>query len=217
MSLEKLRSDARRWGLVRSLFNRILRRINQYLGIHIHVVRTAEMGDSSQAPSIPSNISLRLIPPDELHKVTTNPALLLSLEFVNSAIDRGELAIGAFDGPELISYVWRTLTHAPHDDDIWVRVSRPYCYAYNSFTLPNYRGQKISPAVHLLSDTEMFKRGFTHRAGFIALTNSASLAMGKHMGSRIIGYAGYAKWFGWFFPFRSKAVKNIGFEFFKRH
>ena len=216
MSLENLKSDIRRWGLVRSLFNRILRRINQYLGIHIHVVRTADMSDNPQYPSIPANISLRLIPPTELPEVTANPALRLSPAFVNSAIERGDLAFGAFDGPELVSYVWRTLTQAPHHDDIWVRVTRPHCYAYNSFTLPNYRGQKISPAVHLLSDTEMFKRGYTKRAGFIALANSASLSMGKHMGSRRIGYAGYVNWFGWFIPFRTNAVRNICFEFFQR-
>lgn len=215
MSLEALKSDIQRWGLVRSLFNRILRRINQYLGIHIHVVRKAEMRANPKYPSISGNISLRRISPDELRELATNPALQLSREFVNSAIDRGDLAFGAFDGPKLVSYLWRTETRAPHEDDICVRVNRPYCYSYNAFTLPGYRGQKISPAVHLLSDSEMFKRGFTHRTGFISLANSASLAMGPHIGSVIIGYAGYVKWFGLFIPFRTNVVRNIGFEFFK--
>ncbi len=217
MNLEKLSSDIQRWGLVHSLFSRIMRRISRFLGIHVHVVRTADMGDNPQDISIPSNISLRVIPPDQLLEAIADPALLLSHEFVKSAINRGDLVFGAFDGPVLVSYVWRTFNHAPHKDNIWVRVNYPYCYAYNSFTLPNFRGRRISPAVHVFSDTEMFKRGYTHRAGFIALANYASLAMGKHIGSKIIGYAGYVKWFGVIIPFRTNAVRKIGFEFFEKN
>jgi hypothetical protein len=193
-----------------------MRRAERYLGIHIHVVRSTAMIENPRYPSIPPDITLRLIPPNELMTHISNPALLLSREFVQSAIDRGDLAFGAFDGPTLVSYVWRTFTSAPHTRNLWVRVTQPHCYAYNSFTLPEFRGQRIAPAIHIFSDVEMFRRGFTNRAGFVAIANSASLAMGKHMGSRAIGYAGYLNWFGRVFPFRTKAVRDIGFEFYER-
>ena len=167
-------------------------------------------------PSIPSGITLKLISPEQLLISISDQELLLTREFVQTAIDRGDLAFGAFDGPALVSYVWRTFTSAPHADNLWVRVNRPYCYAYNSFTLPRYRGQRIGPATHIFSDVEMFKLGFANRAGFVALGNTASLAMGKHMGTKPIGYAGYLKWFGRVFPFRTRAVRKIGFEFFER-
>jgi len=208
MNLNKLKSDIKRLGLIRSLYIRIMRRIGQHLGIHVNIVRSTAMGANAQFPEIPSNISLQLISADRLLKAIENPTLLLSRKFVQAAIDRGDLAFGAFDGPVLVSYIWRTFSHAPHTEKIWVRVPPPYCYAYNSFTLPKYRGLHISPAVHIFSDVEMYKRKFTHRAGFVAVTNSASLAMGKYMGTRRIGYAGYVK-------FRTGAVKQIGFEFFE--
>jgi len=217
MKLEKLRSDIKRWGLARSLFSHIMRRADRYLGIHVHVVRSTAMIENPHYPSIPSGVTLRLIPPDQLLIAISDPELLLTREFVQAALDRGDLAFGAFDGPTLVAYVWRTFTSAPHADNLWVRVNNPYCYAYNSFTLPGYRGQRISPAVHLFSDAEMFRRGFENRAGFVALSNTASLAMGKHMGTKPIGYAGYLKWFGRVFPFRTKAVRKIGFEFFERY
>jgi hypothetical protein len=216
VNLDKLKSDIKRWGLTRTIFSHIMRRVERYLGIHIHVVRSTAMIENPQYPSIPANITLREIPPKLLLTYISNPALQLSREFVQSAIDRGDLAFGAFDGPTLVSYVWRTFTSAPHTGKLWVRVTRPYCYAYKSLTLPKYRGQRIAPAIHIFSDVEMFKRGFTHRAGFVAVANSASLAMGKHMGTRAIGYAGYLDWFGHAFTFRTKAVRNIGFEFYER-
>ena len=69
------------------------------------------------------------------------------------------------------------------------------------------------PALILYSDQEMLKLGYTHRVGFIAVTNFSSLAMGARMESRVIGHAGYLEWFGRYLPFRTKAVVEIGFEF----
>jgi len=192
-----------------------MRRLNRIFGIHVYVVRATAMGENPTYPSIPANISIREIPPRQLLKAIDDPALLMEQEFAQAAIDRGDLVFGAFDGPALVSYVWRTFTVAPHSDRLSVRVNKPYCYAYNSFTLPDYRGQRIAPAVHIFSDVQMFRRGYSHRAGFVDVANSASLSMGKHMGTRAIGYAGYAELFGRLIPFRSSAVKNIGFEFYE--
>jgi hypothetical protein len=216
MNVEKFRLEVRRWGLTRTIFSHIMRRVSRYLGIHVYVVRGTEMKAEPKYPLIPSNISLRVIPADEVPEVTENPALMLGREFVQGALNRGDLLIGAFDGPRLVSYVWRTFTAAPHTDKLMVMVNKPYCYAYNSFTLPDYRGQRIAPAVHILSDVEMFKRGYSDRAGFVDIANSASLAMGKHMGTAAIGYAGYLEWFGRLIPFRTPAIKSIGFKFFER-
>ena len=216
MNVEKFRSEVRRWGLMRTVFSHIMRRVSRYLGIHIYAVRGTEMKAEPEFPLIPSNISLRVVPAAEVPGVTKNPALTLGDEFVQAAINRGDLLIGAFDGPELVSYIWRTFTAAPHTDKLCVAVNKPYCYAYNSFTLPDYRGQRIAPAVHILSDVEMFKRGYSDRAGFVDIANSASLAMGKHMGTTVIGYAGYLEWFGRLLLFRTAAVKSIGFKFFER-
>jgi hypothetical protein len=135
---------------------------------------------------------------------------------VDSAIERGDYAFGVFDDHLLVSYIWRAREAAPHSRNIWVRVRHPYNYAYNSYTRPSYRGRRISPALHLFSDGKMYERGFTNRAGFVAVHNAASLAMGKHMGSKIIGYAGYFDWPGRNISFRTPSVKKIGFEFFER-
>jgi hypothetical protein len=215
--LAKLKADASRFGWGRSLLNRFFRVAAQYLGIHVHVVRISEMADDRKYPSELPGIAYRLIETEELYAASADPEMDLSQKFVERGIERGDLAFGAFDGPLLVSFVWRAEAAAPHDHDIWVRVKSPYCYAYKSFTRPSHRGQHISPGVHICSDAEMAKRGYQYRAGFVEVSNWRSLAMGKHMASRIIGYAGYAQWFGKCIPFRTRAVKAIGFEFFDRN
>ena len=59
--------------------------------------------------------------------------------FVRAALARGDVAFGAFDGDQLIAYVWRPFGAAPDADGLWVKVDPPHHYAYKAFTLPAYR------------------------------------------------------------------------------
>ena len=169
--------------------------------------------DLERVSTMPS-LDYRVVTPNELRIACVDKDMDLTREFVERAMARGDIAFGAFDGSKLVSYLWRSTTAAPHGD-LWVRVDEPYCYAYKSFTLPSHRGKRISPDIHLFSDQIMLDHGYQYRAGFVEFSNWASLAMSKHMRSRYVGYAGYAKWFGRNIPFRTKGVKAIGFEFFQ--
>lgn len=213
--LDHVKTDAGRFGWYRTLENRFFR-VLHYLGIHIHVVRTRELEETTEYPGTLTGLVYREAEPHELYEAGRDPEMGLSREFLDAAFERGDIAFAAFDGPRLVSYVWRSESAAPHDGNIWARVDPPYCYAYKSFTLPEYRGKRISPGVHLCSDNAMLRRGYKYRAGFVEISNWASLAMGKHMGSQVVGKAGYLGWFGRCISFRSRGVKAIGFEFFNR-
>jgi len=184
------------------------------LGIHVCVVRTREASSDPQLPCTRSGIEYRQIETDELVAAVDDSELELDRGFVLDAIDRGDFAFGAFDNDNLIAYSWRSVTCAPHTHDLWVRVRRPYNYAYKSFTRPEYRGQRIIPSLILFSDSVMLESGWTHRVGFIAITNFASLEVGKHIESHVIGLGVFATYFGRCFSFRSKGVVKIGLEFF---
>lgn len=213
--IARLKADANRWGWKRSIFSHLTGYAARHFGINVHVVRTCALAEDSQYPSTLPGISFRQIPAEELLAASSDPSLDLTRDFVKDAITRGDMAFGAFDGPVLAAYTWRSFTSARHTDEVWVRLDRPYVYAYKSFTRANYRGHHLMPSVMLFADTESLKHQCTHRAGFVAIHNLASLAAGKHMAAEPIGYAGYLEWFGRHFPFRTRAVKNIGFEFFE--
>lgn len=209
-----IKAHIRRWGWVRTIYHVIMRGAADYLGVHVCVVRTRAMSANPQLPCTLRNIEYRIIEAHELIEASNDPDNELDRDFVSGAIDRGDLAFGAFDGDGLIAYIWRTVTSAPHANNLWVRVDQPYCYSYKSYTRPGYRGYRLVPSLMLFADAEMLKLGYTHRAGFIAITNFASLEVGKHMTSKVIGYGVFAEYFGRCFSFRSKAVAKIGFELF---
>ncbi len=60
----------------------------------------------------------------------------LDANFLRAADERGDIAFAVFDKSLLISYLWGSVTSAPHTDELWVRVERPYWYSYKSFTRP---------------------------------------------------------------------------------
>ena len=193
-----------------------MRIATDYLGIHVCVVRTCKALADPKLPCKLPEIEIRKIEHSELVKASEDLSIDLESDFIAEALDRGDIGFGAFDDGVLVAYTWRTRTFAPHTDKVWIKVERPYSYCYKSFTRPAYRGQRLLPSLILHSDAEMLKLGFTHRAGFVAVTNFASLEVGKHMGAEAIGHAAFVLLFGRCLSIRSKAVKKIGFEFFVR-
>jgi hypothetical protein len=212
LKLVNLREDVRRWGWKRSLFLRIVSRLRTRLGLHLYRVGLRPLVREEQPLA---GIAVRIAQPDELLKAASDPQLDMCPEFVRGALARGDFAIGAFEGDRLVGYAWRTFTAAPDDDGLWVRVDRPCHYLYKGFTLPSHRGRHIQVAIPLFSDRFFLERGYTSEVGIVDIANFASLSNGKRLGRRKVGYAGYVKWLGHCIPFRTPAVKRIGFEFFK--
>jgi hypothetical protein len=210
-----LKAHFRRWGLWGTARFLFLRVGSDLLGIHIFVARVRPISGEVENPCRLPDIEYRRIGFEELERLASKGSLLLNEDFVAAARARGDIAFGAYRGPRLVAYVWRSTGVAPHADDVWVRARAPYSYSYKSFAEQRYRGQRIVPGLILYSDQAMLELGFTHRVGIIELSNFASLAMGPRLDSEDVGRVGYLHWFGRPFFFRTKAVADIGFELFR--
>ena len=213
LKLEHLREDVIRWGWRRSLFLRIVSRLRKLAGLHLYRVGLRPL--ARQECQL-DGISVRIATPQELLQAASDPALDMHPDFVRSALARGDFAIGAFEGDRLVGYAWRTFTAAPDIDGLWVSVERPCHYLYKGFTLSSHRGRHIQVAIPLFSDRYFLERGYTSEVGIVDVANFASINNGKRLGRRKVGYAGYVKWFGRCIPFRTPAVRRIGFQFLKR-
>lgn len=211
----KIKKHARRWGWKRTILASVVRIGSRYLGVHVYRVRSRDAETIVPSPCRLPGVEYRRISEDELVKAAKDPRLYLERDFVQEAIARGDVPFGAFKGSTLAGYLWRSFSVAPHKNSLWVRVNPPYCYAYKAFARHEYRGQHIVPGILLFSDEYLFAQGYTHRIGFVEISNFSSLAMNKHIDSHWIGIAGYLHWFGQCFQFRSRQVANTGFEFFE--
>jgi hypothetical protein len=214
MRFDNLEADVRRWGWMRSLFIRVMSVLHRYTGLHLYRINVRPLVRRPTEPSLPGGITLRVVQPEELLKATDDPELDMHPDFVRSALARGDMAFGAFEGDRLVGYTWRTFTAAPYFDGLWARVDRPYQYTYKSFTRPAYRGRHIHVGVTLFADIHLLERGYTAEVGFIDLTNFTSIGVAKYLGRRRIGYAGYVKWFGRRMLFRTPAARRVGAELF---
>lgn len=203
-----------RFGLARSIAKTLDQGLARPLGIHIYRVRVRDVSSGNDGVAKIPGIVIRELDADELPTLARDPELRLALDFVHAANKRGDRAFGAFDGPKLVAYAWRSVSTAPHEHDIWVRVRRPYSYSYKAFTIPRYRGRGIAPALILLADMRMLELGFTHRVGFVSTTNFSSVALSDHIQSEWVGLAGYIRKPRRPVIFHSAAVKSTGFEFF---
>lgn len=213
-NLNKLKSHLRRWGWLRTAYLLAMRAAARFFGIHVFVVRTKSAAVEVGDPGELGDLEFRRLDIEELMALVDKAELELDSDFLRAARERGDMAFGALDKSLLTAYTWRSVTSTPYTDDVWVRVERPYAYSYKSYTRPAYRGRQIAPALVLYADQEMLKLGYTDRAAYVEVTNFASLKLGVHMGSHPIGHIGFLNWFGRYFFFRSKAVADIGFEFF---
>ncbi len=214
LNTHQLRMDAERFGWPASIFMRLMWRLQYHLGIHVCLVRTRRLRSDAPDTKLPPEISLALIDRDALLRASEDPVLSMTHEFVETALERGDVVFGAFDGDRVVAYMWRTFTAAPHTDGLWVRVSKPYRYGYKAFTHPDYRGQRLNAAISFFSDAYFLARGYTYDIGFVDVHNMSSIATRKYKGNVAIGYAGYLNWFGRCLPYRTPRVKRSGFEFF---
>jgi hypothetical protein len=213
---ENLRADVGRWGWMRSVLIRIMSMLRRHVGLHIYRINLRPLVRQSPQPYLPGGITVRIVSPEELLKGVDDPELDLRLDFVRAALDRGDMAFGAFEGHRLVGYTWRTFAAAPDRDGLWARVSHPYQYSYKAFTRPSHRGKRIHVAITFVADTYLLGRGYAFEVGYMEITNFSSIGVANFLGRQRIGYAGYVKWFGRLLLFRTPAVKKIGFELFER-
>ena len=209
MDLARLRTDARRWGWGRALYAFALRAARRRLGFRLCRVRIREM-NPRPAPDLPPEFSVRVLSQQEVAAAAADPELGMSPAFVAAALERGDIAVGAFHGTRLVAYAWRTFTAAPHFDGLWVEVRPPYLYGYKGFTQAAYRGMRLNTAVSSCADPIFIAQGYDRYVALVDADNLASIRAGAHKGTQWIGFAGHVKWFGRCFVFRSSSARRIG-------
>ena len=213
--IDKIKNSLNHWGLLKTLHSGLMRFLCPWLTlcrIHVRPLQATAVEDE-----LPDGVSIRRATRNDLLLAVEEMPNELSLDFINDALDRGDFCAGAFDGPHMVSFVWRSFSTAPHLDGLWVAFEKPYRYGYKAYTRPEYRGRHLIKSVTEYTDKLCIERGFTRGIGFVKTDNFASLAAEKkHKGYKGVGFAGYVKVFGKVYPFRSPGAKKSTFQFYRR-
>lgn len=128
----------------------------------------------------------RFLEPHELLRFSESEPTLPA-EFVLDAVDRGDRCYAILDGDRLAAYSWYSMRPTLVFDALHLHFDPAYCYMYNGYTHPDYRGQRlhgIGMARALRALTEAGWRGFV---SVVDTDNVRSLRSCFRMGYRTFG------------------------------
>ncbi len=214
MYLDNFRQDLRRWGWTKSLYVRVIRRAEKYLGFRLFVVHTRPLDPNAPANPVPSGCVVRALGVQELIQFARDPRLGMTADSIRAATGRGDICFGYLEHGVLVAYAWIATKATPAEAGLWVRFAAAHSYAYKALTVPSHRGRHLQEHVVHLMDRWQTSHGCRYNIDYIHTTNLPSIAADRRYGNRPVGYAGYLKWRGRMIPFRSRGAKARGFEFF---
>ena len=213
MPFDRLKEDVQRWGFAKSLYIRVMRRLQEWLRFRLFVVHTRLLDPDAPRNPIPEDCSVRVLDEHELQEFSRNPELGLSDAFISAASARGDVCFGYLERDDLVAYTWVANKTAPAEDGFWVLFRPEYSYGYKALTLPSHRGQHLQEHIVHLTDRWQTAHGRRYNIDYIDTLNLASIAADRRYGNRPVGYAGYLRWFGSRVPFHSPGVRAHRFSF----
>ena len=185
--LRKLHRDWQRFGAsgaVLGLADELLGRVSR---AHILVMRVydAPAFDGKELEN-DSRYTIRLVSRTELLAATPPElkCLTLSREFVEHAMNKGDVCMGIFDGAELVSYQWYACTATEMFDGITIDVGAPFLYAYNAFTAPAHRGLRLHSLGLLYAGITLAVPQRKQMVSYINSDNTASRLSGTRLPMR---------------------------------
>ena len=207
-----LSENIARYGLGLAVTAGILRQVEKRLGLHIWAIQTRPLYSDFQLPAAhKERFTFKRLSMSDALTASCDPNLHMSADFARQAIARGDICEGAFEGSNLVAYCWRTTTHACVTSDLWLRLhGRGIRYGYKAFVLPEYRGIRLSGSNARFHDHLFIKDGINDDVGYIALHNLASIKNAYRDPNRnFIGLAGFLKFGGRYFTFRTPKVRTL--------
>lgn len=216
MNITGFRADVSRWGLRKSVYKRAMQQLERLLHFRLFVINARPLDPNAPQDAIPEDCSARALHPQEAVRFACNPALEMSIDFINSACARGDLCFGYVEHAALVAYVWIGVHSAPAEDGLWVEFGAGHSYAYKALTLASHRGRHLQECLTHVSDRSLTSRGYLFNIDYIHTLNFPSIAADRRYGNRPIGYAGYVRWFGCTIPFRTPGLKAHSFRFVHR-
>ena len=206
--------ERRYWGLLATLWAKAMASARPWLFLCKVLVRELETDTFSSEPD--DDISIRLANRQELERAAKESPHQLNAEFVDKALERGDICLAAFRNEQMVSWVWRSFSTAPHEDGLWVRVEKPYWYTYKTYTHRDFRGRRLTGLLTLYGDEFCRGSGYQRGVGFIETHNYASMRANLRLGTQVVGFAGYVRLLGKTYPFRSSRVVPHTFRFYVR-
>ncbi len=193
---------------------RLMPFLRRKLGLNLYRVLVRALPDQPEPRVLKGQLEYRMVSEAELLPWCPHPGLDLKEKTLRPAFARGDRCVGAFEGDQLVGYVFFAFQATPDTDGTWVDFDSRTRYAYKSFVLPAYRGRRMGLELYQLSALVCPSQDRSLDMIIVHTDNTPSLRSAQSVGGRAVGYGGYWKVLGRFVLFRSPGTRRFGFRYF---
>jgi hypothetical protein len=133
----------------------------------------------------------RMVEAATMRPYVADPELQLTHRFIDEATSQGDRCYALFEGDILTSYGWYSTrpTRLPEIRGAPVLHFDPsYAYMYNTFTRPEYRGQRLNAMGMAASLEEWAHAGLSGVVAYVVSSNIASLKSCERLGFETFGH-----------------------------
>jgi hypothetical protein len=138
-----------------------------------------------------AELAYRVVRSDEITRAARDPLYEISPAFLDTALTRGDLCMGAFAGERLVAFGFSSAQPTNIDADFCFSFPPGWMYNFKEFTLPAWRGRRIHAALWGARRWQILReRGVRNVVALVMATNYPSLASFRRLGfRRAFGFA----------------------------
>jgi hypothetical protein len=134
----------------------------------------------------------------------------MDLDFIRSALAKGDRCYGALDGTRVAAYGWYSTRPTLVTEGLELRFGEGWAYMYKGYTLPEYRGRRLHGLGMARAMRAYEAEGKKGLVSYVDAMNEASLKSCRRMGYRDLGLLLGARVAGRWVTTASRACEPYG-------
>jgi hypothetical protein len=188
--------------------------LSRFIRAHILLVQVFDPACfESRTNSVEPDVEIRAAMPAEIAAASKLIPEVLCQDFVETALGKGDTCIGVFVRNELVSFQWFSLTKTSLTEDVSVTLPATFLYAYNSYTVPGYRGLHYHAQRRIFAGRMLAAKRQLTMVAIVNADNSASILASAYMPPSRTGIAFLWRRQHGLLAMRSPLCKRIDLQF----
>jgi len=205
--LKKFQKSLARRGLLQTLLLAMTKLIEPVFETRKVIITVNDLRNPVRNIAPKTSVEVKVLEDYESTK-KTDLSSLLDDEDIRLRYEQGQVIGVALAGAKVVSYMWlRSGHHYLKELELTMLLNGAQCVTYNGYTLEEWRGHNLYPAIFSVNLEWAKARGFETRFGYIVASNRSALSSIVRKGGaqelrkiRLIKIAGRRFW--WFGPTR---------------
>jgi len=197
MDIQYYRWHLKRHGFLRTAFRLCNQSVNKVFTLKFrHLIKFDLKALNNNNLTIDDRFQVTRLDPDWLSRNVDLEEYQMDEGFISRVRRKRDICFGILNNGKVAGYTW--YSNKPSlllDGELELRFGDKYLYEYNSFTHPDYRGQRLVSIGFSTATRELIELGYDHLIGVVAFDNFNSLKSLYRKGGKKVGKFIFIKFF----------------------